>query len=146
MELVAGDGRVIELAVIADLIDDGADFVVQLDRLHERLVGDVDAVFLVHRIENVRLQLVLVVNNAVLVLLERHIGECHEEVRILDDVHVAEVLLETAGDRAGLGAELSVQEVVAAFECALEEAAAVMAGTAGHVVCSNVRRSAFRRS
>ena len=146
MELVAGNGRVIELAVIADLIDDGADFVVQLDRLHERLVGDVDAVFLVHRIENVRLQLVLIVNNAVLVLLERHIGERHEEVRILDDVHVAEVLLETAGDRAGLGAELSVQEVVAAFECALEEAAAVMAGTAGHVVCSNVRRSAFRRS
>jgi len=59
--------------------------------------------------------------DAVLVSLERHVGERHEEVRILDDVHVAKVLLEAAGNRAGLGAEISVQEVVAAFERTLED-------------------------
>ena len=146
LELIARDGRVIELAVIADLVDDRADLVVQVNGLHKGFVGDVDAEFLVQRIEDVGLQLAFVVLNAVLVSLERHVGERHEEVRILDDVHVAKMLLETAGDRAGLSAEISIQEVVAAFECALEEAAAVMAGTAGHVICSHVRRSAFRRS
>jgi hypothetical protein len=146
LELIARDGRVVELAVITDLIDDRADLIVQVDGLHERLVGDVDTEFLVQRIEDVGLKLAFIVLNAVLISLERHVGERHEEVRILDDVHVVKVLLETAGDRAGLGAEISIQEVVAAFECALEEAAAVMAGTAGHVICSHVRRSAFRRS
>ena len=146
LELIARDGRVIELAVVADLVDDRADLVMQVDGLHKGLVGDVDAEFLVQRIKDVGLKLAFIVLNAVLVSLERHVGERHEEVRILNDVHVAKVLLETAGDRAGLGAEISIQEVVAAFECALEEAAAVMAGTAGHVICSHVRRSAFRRS
>ncbi len=115
-----------------------------LDGRPERLVRDVDAELLGELVEHVRLQLLAEVVHAVLVLLERHVGELAEEVRVLDDVHPLQMLLETAGDGAGLGGELGVEEIEAALERALHEAASVMAGAAGHVVCSHLGRGAAR--
>ena len=57
-----------------------------------------------------------------------------------------QVLLEAAGGRAGLGAHLGVEEVVAALERALQQGAGVVADTAGEVVGRDVGGSAARRS
>ena len=146
LELITRDGRVVELAVAADLLDELADLVVLLDSLADGLVGGVDAELLVQRIQNVILKLRDEVIDSVLGLLERDVGEVHEEVRVLDDVHVTQVLLEAAGDGAGLSRHLGVKEVVAALERALEEAAAVVAYTTGQIVGRDVGRGAFRRS
>ena len=54
------------------------------------------------------------------------------------------MLLEAAGDRAGLRRHLSVEEVVAAFQRALEEAASIVADAAGKIVGRNVRGGASR--
>ena len=129
LELEAGDGRVVQLAVAADLLDQLADLVVLLDSLADGRVGHVDAELLVQRIQHVILQLGLEVVDGVLGLLEGDVGEVHEEVRVLDDVHVTQVLLETAGDRAGLGRHLGIQEVEAALKGALHQAASVVADT-----------------
>ena len=90
-----------------------------------------------------RLKLLGVVVDAVLVLLERNVREADEEIGVLDHFHVAQMLLETARNGAGFRCHLRIEEVEAAFERALEQAAAVMAGAAGHVVCSDIRRGAF---
>ena len=42
MELIAGDGRIIELAVIAYLVYELADLIVLLDGFLERLIGNID--------------------------------------------------------------------------------------------------------
>ena len=74
-ELVTCDGRVVELAEVADLSDDIVNFVVGLDRLQDGLVRCVDAVVLSKEIENLDLELLPEVVDAVLVLLERNVCE-----------------------------------------------------------------------
>ena len=82
----------------------------------------------------------------VLTVFERNVNELAEETVVLNDLHVLdgvkmlllEMLLETAGDGAGLGCHLCVEEVEAAFERALEKAAAVVTYASGHVVGRNV--------
>ncbi len=73
-------------------------------------------------VKNLDLQLLLVVVDAVLVLLERYICEGCLERRVVDNaVHVVEMLLESACDRAGLGCKLGVDEVVAALKSSLKK-------------------------
>ena len=57
-----------------------------------------------------------------------------------------EMLLEAAGDGAGLGRHLCVEEVVSAFERTLKKAASVVANTCGHVVGRHIGRCAVGRS
>ena len=154
MELIAGDGGVIQLAVVADLVDEAADLVVLLDGLDQRFVGNVDAEVLMQGLQNVGAQLSLVVLIADLVVFEGDVGKLAEEVVVVDDAHILDgvemlllqVLLEAAGGRAGLGAHLGVKEVVAALERALQQRAGVVADTAGEVVGRDVGGSAARRS
>ena len=154
MELIAGDRRVVQLAVLADLVDQAADLVVLLDGLENGFVGDVDAEILVQRLEDVGAQLGLEVVVAVLRVLEGDVGEGAEEVVVVDNAHILDgievlllqVLLEAAGGRACLGAHLGVEEVVAALKSALQKGACVVADASGQVVGRNVRRSAARRS
>jgi len=54
------------------------------------------------------------------------------------------MLLETAGNRAGLGRELSVEEVEASLKGSFEQRPAVVAGAVGHVIGSHVRRGTAR--
>ena len=56
------------------------------------------------------------------------------------------MLLEAAGDGTCLRGHLSVQEVVAALKRALQQAAAIVAGAAGHIVGGDIRRGAARRA
>ena len=69
-----------------------------------------------------------------------------KKVRVLYHVHHLQMLLEAAGDGAGLRGHLRVQEIVAALQRALQKAAAIVAGAAGHVISGYVRRGAARRA
>ena len=92
------------------------------------------------------LQLGLEMIDSVGSLLEGNVGEVHKEVGVLNDVHVAQMLLEPAGNGAGLSGHLCIEEVVAAFQSTLEEAAAIVADTTGQIVGRDVRRSTSGRS
>ena len=154
VELIAGDGWVVQLAVVADLVDETGDLVLLLDGLADGLVGDVDAEVIVQRLQHMGTQLggkVLIGN---LVVLEGDVGKLAEEVVVVDDAHIVDgvevlllqMLLEAAGGGAGLGGHLGVEEVVAALQCALHQASGVMADTGGHVVGRDVGGCAARRS
>ena len=146
MELIAGDSGIIELAVIADLVDDLADLVMLLDSCLESLVGNIDAEVFLQLAEDMVLELIMVVLIVVLGVLERNIHKLAEELVIINNSHILDgvevllldVLLEAAGDGAGLGGQLRIEEVEAAFESTLEEAASVVANTGGHVISCDV--------
>ena len=84
MELIARDGRIIELAVLAHLVYETADLIVLLDGAHERLVRGVNTEFLSQGLQDMGPQLLAVVLIAVLRLLEGHVRELAEEIRVLD--------------------------------------------------------------
>ena len=111
-ELKAGDGGLVQFAELADLADDAVDLVLFLDRFPDGLVRGVDPQLVMQDVEDVDLQLVLVMEDGVVVFLERNIGELAEEVRIVDEFrHHLHMFLETAGDRAGLGRQFGVEEI-----------------------------------
>ena len=117
-----------------------------LDGLHQGLVRHVDAELLVQLAQNVVTELLTVMLVVVLRPLEGHVDKFAEEVVVLDDVHPLQMLLETAGDGAGLRGHLGVQEVEAALQSAFKQAASIVADTGGHIVGRDVRRCAARRS
>ena len=106
------------------------------------------------RLEHVRAELLTEVGVAVLVVLERNVGEFAEEIVVVDDAHVLdgvkvlllEMLLEAAGAGARLRRHLSVEEVEAALKSPFQKASCVVADTRGHVVGRNVGGSAARRT
>ena len=144
VELIARDIGVEALPVLADFSYQGADFVVLLDCRRQRLVGNVYPEALVQRLQHMGAQLLFIVLYAVCGLFEGYVGEFAEEIRVLDDVHHLQVLLKAAGDGAGFGGHLGVEEVVATLERALKEAAPVVAGASRHVVCGYVGRAGAR--
>ena len=146
VELIAGNGRVGQLAEVADLGDDIAQLVELVDGLTHGGVGHIDAVALGELIDDLELELALVVFEVRLVALHRGIDLGDEEAIVLDGVEQEEVLFHTLHGRAVLGAEQGAQIVVAALNGALEDGADIRAGTAGHVVGRNVGRLAARRA
>lgn len=140
MELVPGDGGVVQLAVVSDLLHDAAQLVVALDGLENGLVRRVHAVVIVEEIHHMRLQLRLVVVDAVGGLFEGHVGELALELLVLDDIHPLQMLLEPTGDSTRLRGQLRIQEVEAALQRPLQQAASVVTGTGRHVVGCHVRR------
>ena len=129
VELIAGDGGVIKLAVVADLVYQAADLIVALDGLHDGLIGNVDAKLFMQGLKNMGAQLLTEVSIAVLIVLEGNVGEFAEEIIVVDNSHILDgvkvlllkVLLEAAGAGAGLGRHLRIEEVEAALESSLEE-------------------------
>ena len=85
MELIARDRGVVQLAVVADLVNQTADLVVLLDGLADRVVGDVDAEVLVQRLEHMGAQLGFKVLIAVFRVFEGNVGEFAEEIIVVDD-------------------------------------------------------------
>ena len=93
------------------------------------------------------LQLALIVVDGVLCLFEGHVHEGALEALFLDHVlHPLQMLLEPAGDGARLGGQLGVQEVEAALQRPLQQAAAIVAGAGRHVIGGHVRRGAAGRT
>ena len=154
MELITGNGGVVQLAVASDLVDQAADLVVLLDGGHDCLVGGVNAEMSLQLVEDVGTQLITEVFIGNLIVFEGDVAEGAEEVIVVDDAHVLDgvkvllfqMLLETAGCGAGLGCELGIEEVVATLKSALQQAPCKVADAGGHVVGRNVRGCAAGRS
>ena len=154
MELIAGDGGIGKLAVVADLVNQAADLIVLLDGLHQRLVGHVDAQIVMQLAQHMVAQLIPVVVVGDVGFLEGNVDKLAEEIVIVDDAHVLhgvqvlllQMLLEAAGGGAGLGGHLGVQEVEAALQGALQKAAGIVADAGGHVVGCDIRGSTAGRS
>ena len=146
MELIAGDGGIVELTIIADLVDELADLVVLLDSCLYCLVGNIDAEVFLQLAEDMVLELIMIVLIVVLGVLEGNVHKLAEELAVLDDSHILDgielllldVFLEAAGDSAGFGCHLCIKEVEAALESALEKAASVVAYACGHIVGCDV--------
>ena len=117
-----------------------------LDSCLESLVGNIDTEVFLQLAEDMVLELIMVVLIVVLGVLEGNIHKLAEELVIINNSHIfdgvevllLDVLLEAAGDGAGLGGQLRIEEVEAAFESTLEEAASVVANTSGHVISCDV--------
>ena len=81
---------------------------------------------------------------------EGNVDKLAEEIVIVDNAHILhgvqvlllQMLLEAAGGGAGLCGHLGIQEVVAALQGALHQAAGVVADAGRHVVGCNIRGSA----
>ena len=146
VELIAGNGRVGQLAEVADLGDDIAQLVELLDGRAHGGIGGVHAVALGKLVNDLELQLALVVVIAGLIALERGIDLRDEEAIVLHGIDEEEVLFHTLHGRAALGAEERIEVVVAALNGTLEDGADIRADTAGHVVGRNVGRLAARRA
>ena len=154
MELIAGDGGVVQLAVVADLVDETGNLVLLLDSGADRIVRHVDAEVVVQLAQHVHAQLLGEMLIADLVVFEGDVGKAAEEIIVVDDAHILDgiqvlllqVLLETAGGGAGLGCHLGVQEVEAALQSALHQASCIVTYARGHIVGRDVGGCAARRS
>ena len=146
VELIAGDGRIGELAEVADLGDDVAELVEVLNRLAHRGVGDVDAEAAFKLVDDLELELGLVVVEGGLVALHRRVDDGDEEFVILDGVYKEEVLLHSLHGGAALGAEQGAEVVVAALDAALEYGADVGTVAVRHVVSGDIRGGTARRA
>ena len=138
MELIAGDGRIVKLAEIADLGDDAAELIVLLDGLAHGSLGGVDAQAVSHGLYDLEHELCLVVVKVRLIAFHGGIDLRYEELFVLNGIDQEEVLLHTLHGRAALRAEQAAQIVVSALDRALENGAGIGTGPVGHVVACDV--------
>ena len=140
MELVARYRGIGQLAQLAKLAYDVADLVVLPDRRTDGLVGNINAVDLLERLEYVPAQLIFIVLVGGLRRDEGNVHHAHEKVGVLllDKTHDVEILMRPVHHLACFGREHGRQEVVAALHAALKNAARERAGLIGHVVCADV--------
>ena len=148
VEFVARDARIGALAVLADGADELAHAVVLGDRLADGLIRDVDAIDIVQRREDMVAALQDVQVQAVVVRLHRDLHVLEEELRLvlahgLEQLHV---LHGAVHHRAAVRRNHAVGKVVAAFNGALEQRAAVLAQEAGHIICGHFHRAGARRA
>ena len=148
MELVAGDGRIVQLAQLADLGQDPANPVVLLDGLEQCTVRGVDAVNFAERTEDPLFQLRDIVFYGGITVRERHVHHAHEKLRVLllHELQYFKVLMPSVHHLAGLAGEQGVQIVISALDPALQDAAGIGADLAGHVVGSHIHGSGLRRA
>ena len=91
-------------------------------------------------------ELLFIVVDGILGLFEGHVHEGALEPLVLDHVlHPLQVLLEPAGDGTRLGSQLGVQEIEAALQRPLQQAAAIVAGAGRHVIGGHVGRGTAGR-
>ena len=125
VELIARDGRIRELAHIADLGDDAADLVVLLNGGAQLLLREVHAVHAPQRLDDLLLYLAAEVARVPRGFLQRHVDEAGEEFFLRDELAVVEILLHAVHRRAAFLTEQRVDEVIAALEGALKYALGV---------------------
>ena len=148
VKFIARDDGVRRLAQVADLGHDAGNFVVVADRRTDRLIGDVNTVGLVQRLEHVHAQLLLIVIDGEVLVRERHVHHAHEKLRVFL-LHKAEdlkMLVTAVHHLARLGREQRVEIVITALDAALENAAGVRADLARHVVRAHVDAAGVRRT
>ena len=148
MELVAGDGGAIPLAVLADGAQQLAHTVVLGHGLADGGVGDVDAVVLRQGLEDVVAALEHVQVEAVFVPLHGNLHVLEEEMLFalahgLEQLHVLDASVHHG---AAVGGDDAVGEIEAALDGPLQQGAAVFAQEAGQVVGGDIHRAGARRT
>ena len=118
------------------------------DRRTDRLIGDVNTVGLVQRLEHVHAQLLLIVIDGEVLVRERHVHHAHKKLRVflLHKAENLEMLVTAVHHLARLGREQRVEIVITALDAALENAAGVRADLARHVVRAHVDAAGVRRT
>ena len=146
MELIAGDGRIVELAELAYLRDYPADLVVARNGIAQRGVRDVHTQLLVHRVEHAVLHLGDVVLEGVVGVLIGDVRVGDEEVRLVNALEQLDILHAAVHLRTCVDAADAVQEVVAALDRPLQQGAAILAGVVGHIVRGYVHTAGIGRA
>ena len=146
MEFVAGYSRLSLLAHITYLTDYAADLVMLLDRLSYRGIGNVNAVLLVQRLEDVVLALQHKEVHAVFVRLERDLHVLVEEAVVplahgSEQLHILDAAVHHG---AAVGGDNAVGKIVSAFDGTLKQCPRRLAQEACHVVGRNVHRAGVR--
>ena len=145
---IARDGRVVQLARLADLGEDAADLVVLADRGADGGVRGVDAVVFAHGLEDLARDLLADVLDAVLIVGIRDVEVAVEEFVLVRPlrVHDLHVLDGAVVGLAHVDARHGVQEAVVALERALEDRAGKLAAVVGHVVGGQLHGRGVRRA
>ena len=138
MELIAGDGRIIELAEIADLCYNAAELIVLLDSLAHCGIGNINTEALFQGLYDLEHELCLVVIEVGLVALHGRIDLRYKEAIVLDRIYKEEVLFHTLHGSAALGAEQCAEVVVSTLDGALKNGAGIRAGAVCHVVVCDI--------
>ena len=139
MELIAGDGRIVQLTEIADLGNGTAQVVVLFHRRAQSLVGDIDAVDLMELVQHLLLQLGLVIVKAGLIALHGRVDDGDKEALVLHRLQQEEMLLHPLHGGAALRSEQGAQIVEAALDGPLQNTADIGTVAVGHVVGRHIR-------
>ena len=138
MELIARDGRIVQLAEIAQLGDDAAHLVVHVYGGAQLLLGKIDAVHAPQRLYYLLFYLAAVVPGVPFRLFQRHVDEAGEKLLLRDELAVAEVLLHAVHGRAAFLPHQRVYKIIAALKGAFKNALGVRAGAVRHIICGEV--------
>ena len=133
-KFIAGDGGIIELAILAHLVYEAADLIVLRNSLFDGLVADIDAIGLVQLIKDMSAAHSYHVVNGVIVVLHRGVHVHCKEFFLGAQVLLLNVFHAVCHLRAGGRLIQTVEELEAALKSTLQQGAAVLAGEAGHVV------------
>ena len=144
VELVAGDGRVIELAVAADLGYEAADLVMALDSVHELFVGIVDAIGFLHGRYDLLFDLAAEISGVPVALLYRHVDARGKEFFVGNELAVLKILLHAVHCGAAFLTYQGGDKIVSAFKRTLEYALGIRAGAVCHIIGRKIRVRAAR--
>ena len=144
MELITGDGRVVQLAEVADLIDDAADFVVVFDRRTQSVVGDVDTEVVVERLQDLLAALGDIESQTVVVCLHRDFEILIVEAFLRHGIEQFHVLDAAVDHGASVGSDEGIEALEAAFNGALEDGSRELAEETGHVIGRHIHGTGAR--
>ena len=144
MVLFRRDDRIVRFAHVGHLFEELRHLVVLGDRFADGFVRVVDAELFGQRGDEVLLDLFHVELRSVWCDFQRGVDDAVGELRVLDEVQFVDVLHDTDHLLAGVGRRIEVEEIVSAFERALEQRAGIAADEAGHVVLADVERPGVR--
>ena len=138
MELIAGDGGIVQLAHVPHLGDEAGYLVVVFYGFEHGLVGHVHAQLVSQLIHYLQLQLRLVVIEVVLVPFHGGVDNGGEELLVLYGMDEHEMLLHTLHGGAALSPEQGFQVVVASFNGPLQDRAHIGTVPGGHVIAGDI--------
>ena len=138
MELIAGDDRVVGLAHLADLGDDGADLIMYLHRFADGGVGGIHAVGLGQPVQYPQAHLLHIGVQGIVGDLVGNVAVGDEEIGLFVDFENLKVLHGSVHHGAGVNTDHGVQELIAALNASLNQSPGVLAGVVGHVVGGDI--------
>ena len=147
MKFVACNSRIFLFAEFSDFPNKAADLIVESDSLPDRLFRYINAVVLMHRLQNVVFALQNIKVQIVFIVFQRnfHVGIEKLFLPFVHGVQKLHVFRRAVDHRAAVRRNQSVYKIVAAFNRPLQKGAAVFAQEIRHVIGCDVRGICLRR-